>query len=186
MTSILIDDWLDKVLEASRLTVDHRFKKWARFVIDCDMDEEDKGMFEGAYIPPGPFLVETGWHRLILACAVSGTKRHHYAKYRVLIMKPDATLELTDIYTDDSSPGWALRLQAPICMLLEQLKLRDQGIASPYDTILRAAEGFEAALSRIPEDKWLQWYAWLFENKDDAFLKSVVAMLNERLELGEW
>jgi len=175
--SVIMDHWLKTILEFSQLTLDHRFKKWAKYITDCDMDRDDGYMFEGEWIGPGTVQVPTGHHRIILTCAISGSNKYHYRHFRVLIMKPDTTLEFTDIFTDDHDKGWALRLKPVICTLLETLEQRDQGILTPRDRVHLAAESFSSVVSQLPEDEQIKWFSWLLQGKDDQFLPKVGEML---------
>lgn len=183
---ILKNNWLGEIMKVSQLKVDHRWKPWAKYITDCDMSKVDGHIFSGDWIHSGTVQVETGKHRIILACATHGTNKYHYRYFRVLIQKPDASLEWTELGTDDSDKGWALRLRDTVCALLDELALRDQGISKPGDSMLIAAESFEAALSRLPEDQWLHWYIWLLQNKDDDFLRQLRDQIVERIIVGEW
>jgi hypothetical protein len=186
MISIIKDNWLGEIMEVSQLKVDSRWKHWAKYINDCDMSKDDGYIFSGDWIHSGTVQVETGKHRIILACASHGTNKYHYRYFRVLIQKPDASLEWTALGTDDSDKGWALRLRDAVCALLDKMALRDQGISKPADSVLVAAESFEAALSRLPEDQWLHWYIWLLQNKDDDFLRQLRDQIIERVIVGEW
>ena len=186
MISIIKDNWLGEILKVSQLKVDHRWKPWAKYINECDMSKEDGYIFTGDWIHSGTVQVETGKHRIILACATHGSNKYHYRYFRVLIQKPDASLEWTELGTDDSEKGWALRLRDAVCALLDTLALRDQGISKPTDSVLVAAESFEAALSRLPEDQWLHWYIWLLRNKDEQFLSGLRNELVHYESQGEW
>lgn len=186
MISIIKDNWLGEIMKVSQLKVDSRWKHWAKYIEDCDMSKDDGYIFSGDWIHSGTVQVETGKHRVILACATHGTNKYHYRYFRVLIQKPDASLERTELGTDDSDKGWALRLRDAICSLLDMLALKDQGIIKPADSMLVAAESFEAALSRLPENQWLHWYLWILWNKDKQFLASLRDELIHKMEFGEW
>lgn len=113
-------------LFASLLTVadvdrDDRFTAWAKDV--TNVTAADNGYaFEGAWVSKGTVEIDRR-PRLFLLATTTGSRRYQTTTYSVVILNTEGRLEATDIQTDSTEAGWALRIRKPI-----QAKLKELGI----------------------------------------------------------
>lgn len=111
-----------EALEASGLDLDHRWKQWVKFVDRVDESKADGYAFIGDFIRDGTVEVDVPTPRVLLVMAESGSARYHYPYYVVLILRPDGTLEQTEIETNGVKKGWALRIRQQVADLLASLQ----------------------------------------------------------------
>jgi hypothetical protein len=167
-----IREFRKEVLEAADLKRDHRFKEWCKWIDKVDPQGTNGYAFEGEFIQEGTTEVEIGRPRLILVSTCAGSRAYHTRHYRVLLLQADGTLECTDIATDDTTAGWALRIRDRTAALLDSLSdvadrqpdevvitLRGRGLedltalhtltlgASDYEIVQEALAAYRAELS---------------------------------------
>lgn len=107
----------------AELNPDSRFgnRSWCKFIDSIDESKTNGYCIEGDFISDGTIEIEIK-PRLLLAKAQSGSRNNNYGNYAVVMMDSEGNLHKTDIETDDSTPGWALRIRDKIKSLLDNLE----------------------------------------------------------------
>lgn len=107
-----------EALAASGLPLDHRFKKWVKWVDAVDLKGQDGYAFKGELVKSGTVEVEVGRPRILLVAATSGSAKYQTTHYRALRFEADGTLTPTDVKTDNGKDGWALRIRDAVARLV--------------------------------------------------------------------
>lgn len=112
-----------RLLTIADVERDDRFTAWAKDV--THITSADNGYaFEGAWVSKGTVEIDRR-PRLFLLATTTGSRRYQTTTYSVVILNAEGRLESTDIQTDSSVGGWALRMRKPI-----QAKLAELGITA--------------------------------------------------------
>ena len=108
------------LVNQSGLTVDNRFKHWAKFVDSVDPSGTDGFAFKGEFIKSGTIELNLDGPRVVLCAAETGSRKSRSYDFAVVVLNPDGTVEGTAIATNGER-GWALRIRDAIIALLEIL-----------------------------------------------------------------
>jgi len=111
---------------------DHRFRHWVRQVESVDLSKATGYAFVGDFVNEGTTEVDDG-PAVYLVATVEGSRRYQVTTYDVVIRR-GAELETTDIETDNTSKGWALRIRDQVAALLDDIAAEgERGDPSPGD-----------------------------------------------------
>lgn len=108
----------EAIFAASGLVRDSRFKSWVKEVTGIDTSKDTGYSILGGFVPDRTVEVECGKH-IYLVAAQTGSRRYQTTEYVVVVMDANGTLSLTDIETDDTDAGWALRIRKDLQALLD-------------------------------------------------------------------
>jgi hypothetical protein len=112
--------------------------EWCKWVDGVDATKSNTYAFPGNFIDRGTVQVKLGRPRVILACAVAGSRRYPVKHYRFLTLDAAGTLEATPIQDTDEKSGWALRVRDAVKALLDSLS-QTTPTAAPVTTPTAAA-----------------------------------------------
>lgn len=100
---------------------DSRFNPWAKEVESVNTNCSNGYCFEGKFVNDGTVEVEAR-PAVYLVKTSSGSRKYQTEYYNVITMDTKGNLIATDIETDGSKRGWALRIRAQVIELLESLQ----------------------------------------------------------------
>jgi DNA-binding FrmR family transcriptional regulator len=106
------------VFAASLLERDNRFNAWVRRIESIDPTANNGYCFVGPWIQDKTIEIKRGETMVLLVAAATGSRRSQTTEYRVVVLDESGILQLTDIATDDTDRGWALRIRDDIAKLL--------------------------------------------------------------------
>ena len=110
----------DALWAASRLEADSRFPNWVKRIIGINEDIDNGYCFEGAFINDRTVQIELE-PAVYLVAATSGSRKHQHTTYRVVFMGKTGELHLSNIETDNTDAGWALRIRDQVADLLKTI-----------------------------------------------------------------
>jgi hypothetical protein len=106
------------VRSAADLDYDHRFKHWTKEITAVDTTKTNGFAFEGDFVKAGDVEIEIK-KRVYLVHSETGSTKYRHNSYVIVVLNPDGTATKTNIHTDDSTPGWALRIRDRVAELLK-------------------------------------------------------------------
>ena len=112
---------MDVLYSAADLNPDTRFANWVKEVVAVNRQREGGYMYDGDFLMSGTVEIKRKPHVYLVTCS-HGSRRHKTTEYRVVLMDGEGVLHRTEIATDNSTLGWALRLRDQIQALLVTLK----------------------------------------------------------------
>lgn len=107
----------EAVFAASKLDGDTRFNNWIKLVTGVDRARQNGYCFEGEFVRNQTVEIQKG-KRVFLVAATTGSRKHQTTAYHVVVMDETGMLHGTDIETDNSDAGWALRIRDKVAELL--------------------------------------------------------------------
>jgi hypothetical protein len=107
------------VWNCADLHEDRRWTQWVKHVTRVNMKVHNGWCFEGNWLQDATAIVPYT-NMLFLVCSQYGSRKHRIKEFRVVILR-DGKLEATNIITNDSDPGWALRIREPVEKLLAEI-----------------------------------------------------------------
>lgn len=110
----VVTDLPATIRKAAGIKVDHRFRKWCKWIDSVDTSKQDGYRFVGEFIRDGTLELELDRPRLVLAAAETGSAKYHNYDYAVVRLNPDLSIDDLNIRTDDLKSGWAIRLHASV------------------------------------------------------------------------
>lgn len=116
---MFIGNLSDCIFAASGLEIDTRFKSWIKDVIAIDASQPNGYSFVGDFVANHTIESRRGQKHVYLVASESGSRRHQTTTYTVVTMDEDGILHKTDIVTDNTDAGWALRIRVSVAALLE-------------------------------------------------------------------
>jgi len=123
---MIVEDFLDFVINASRLKTAEDAPRWAKWIESVDTSIKTGYCFVGEFINGGTVEVPLGKQKLILVQASLTDEKLRSGflrQFRVIKMDADAnTFTPTHIATDDRRGGWALRMRDLTANLLKDLE----------------------------------------------------------------
>lgn len=107
----------DAVFAVSGLEKDRRFCSWIKHIRAVEMTLKNGYCFQGEWINDQTMIVKRE-PAVFLAAAVSGSRKYNNKHYVVVVMTAEGKLQKTEIATDDTDRGWALRIREQVAALL--------------------------------------------------------------------
>lgn len=114
----------DAIFAISGLDPDHRFKNWIRRIEKIDRDRNNGYTFQGTFqggdwVNDRTYEIARGEPMVFLVAATTGSRRYQTTEYRIVTLDEFGVLHLTEIATDDTDAGWALRIRDNVAKLLQ-------------------------------------------------------------------
>lgn len=107
----------DAIFVASGLKKDSRFNSWIKRINAVDMTKENGYCFEGGWINDQTVVAKRE-PAVFLAASTTGSRQYRDTNYVIVVMTAEGKLEKTEIATDDTDRGWALRIREQVAALL--------------------------------------------------------------------
>jgi len=131
-----LKDMVYKKLENAGRKHDTRFQGWVKFVDSVDPAQVGGFCFKGDFVKDGTVEFSATRPRVLLATTVMGARANHTTTYSVLtaqVVEDSLRLEVVDLFTTDSTNGWALRIREGVSSLLASiLDMEPVAAADPY------------------------------------------------------
>ena len=109
-------------------------KNWAKYVYMVNPELPGGYMYVGDFVRTGSIEVEI---QPTVFIVYSTPAAGEPAIYRAVVMDADGELRRTDVWTDDSRPGWALRIREGMITLLARAEMdADLRAAAPTPTTI--------------------------------------------------
>lgn len=114
----VVIDLLDTLFIISGDEQDDRFNNWAKVVTGVEQKTDNGYDFVGRFVNRGTVEIEPK-RTVYLVASTNGSRKYNTTTYRIILLDPNSGFVRTDISTDNSTPGWALRIRDQVKELLE-------------------------------------------------------------------
>lgn len=147
-----VTNLLEALLQATEEERNPNLTNWAKVVHSVDTSHTNGWMYTGKFVKSGKAAVEIE-PSVYIVRTTGGTEDTPKPVYRVVTMDENGDLHRTDIWTEGTTPGWALRLRDSIIDLLLQYDVEGltsqmkQGQVIPLETIELLEEEARNALA---------------------------------------
>lgn len=145
-----IREFREELFAASELNFDHRWEKWAKRVERVDTSAKDGYAFVGPFMDDGTIEIEIE-PAVYLVGSETGSTKHRHMDYVVVTIDGEGHFHKTDIHTDNTEKGWALRIRDSVAALLETKTEQvdePRWFAQDSDFLLRYPAGDEYLFSK--------------------------------------
>lgn len=109
----MIENLYQKIIEASGLDVDRKWKPWAKYIDSIDLAKKGGYMFVGDMIYDQTLEYKPE-ARLILACARYGSRKYSQNYYRLVLLHQSGDAEAVGEEVSDEDRGWALVIRPEV------------------------------------------------------------------------
>ncbi len=150
-----VADWAERLIEVAAEAwgeePDTRFQSWAKTVTAVSENATNGYAFKGDFIRDGTVELEIR-PRVFLAMFANGSRKYQHSYYTIILMDAEGNLTASDIRTDDSKRGWALRIRSDVARLVaEGLAARPQARSRTVTLSGAALEALEELGKAMPE-----------------------------------